>query len=98
MGSKNNNDSKLHIGEHYPIYPLDGDEPENFYANIYNYLFKRKLNQNNSNYPNYIYKSNNNIETKKRAFRKKAELYEIDEEGFLCYKKSVQLMKMKNLL
>ena len=30
MGSKNNNDSKLHIGEDYPIYPLDGDEPENF--------------------------------------------------------------------
>ena len=55
IDSKNTNDSKLHIGEDEPIYPLDEDQPENYYANIYNYLLKRKSNQNYSNYPTYIY-------------------------------------------
>ena len=39
---------------------MDSDEPENFYANIYNYLLKRNNNQNGKNYPKCIYKSNDN--------------------------------------
>lgn len=31
----------LHIGRDYPIYPLASINPENFLANVYNYLVKR---------------------------------------------------------
>ena len=79
-------DKKWHIGSDYPVYPLDSDEPENFYANIYNYLLKRNNNQNGENYPNYIYECEDNIETKKRVFRRKASNFEIDEDDILCYK------------
>ena len=55
------------------------------------YLYNREKNSKGSNYPSYIYKELNNIESNKRAFRKKAEKYEIDPNGYLCYK-----MKDKN--
>ena len=80
------NDKKWHIGSDYPVYPLDSDEPENFYANIYNYLLKRNNNQNGENYPKYIYECKDNIETKKRAFRRKASNFEIDDDNMLCYR------------
>ena len=78
----------LHNKNDYPIYPFDSDDPEGFYANVYNYLYNRLKNKNNSNYPKYIYQilDLNTIETKKRAFRKKAENFEIDKFGYLCYK------------
>ena len=79
-------DYDLHKGSDYPIYPLDADDPENFYANIYNYLIKRNLNQNAKNYPTYSYNYKENIE-KKRAFRRKASNFAIDKDGYLCYKK-----------
>lgn len=78
---------QMHIGSYYPVYPLDKEDPESFQANIYNYLYKKNINQKNTNYPAYIFKENDNIETKKREFLLKANLYEIDNEGYLCYKK-----------
>lgn len=77
---------EIHIGTDYPVYPLDLNEPENFYVNIYNYLLKRNKNQNENNYPKYIYECNDYIETKKRVFRRKASNFEIDNEGMLCFK------------
>ena len=78
----------LHNPNDYPIYPNDSDDPEGFYANMYNYLFKRKNQPYAPNYPNYIYQILNETEaeTKKRAFRKKAEKFDIDQFGFLCFK------------
>ena len=80
------NDKKWHFGSDYPVYPLNSDEPEIFYLNIYNYLLKRNNNKNGNNYPKYIYDCEYNIETKKRAFRAKASRFEIDDDGMLCYK------------
>ena len=78
-------DKNLHKPGYYPVYPNDSDDPEGFYSNIYNYLYKRKINPKGLNYPKYIYESDN-IENKKRLFRRKANNYEIDSNGFLCYK------------
>ena len=78
-------DKNLHKPDYYPVYPNDSDDPEGFYSNIYNYLYKRKIDPKGLNYPKYIYESDN-IENKKRLFRRKANNYEIDSNGFLCYK------------
>ena len=82
------NNKFLHNKNDYPIYPFDSDDPEGFYANIFNYLYNRNINKNTLNYPKYIYQilDENKKETKKRAFRKKAEKFEIDKFGYLCYK------------
>ena len=61
-----------HIGSDYPIHPLFSENPENFYADVYNYLLSRKINSKNSYYPKYLLNSESNIENKKRAFRIKA--------------------------
>ena len=78
----------LHKPNDYPTYPYNSEDPEDFYANMYNYLLQRKNNPFSSNYPKYIYQNLDpmEIETKKRAFRKKAENFEIDKFVFLCYK------------
>ena len=78
----------MHNPNDYPSYPFSSEDPEGFYANMYNYLLQRKNNPNTSNYPKYIYYNlePTEIETKKRAFRKKAENFEIDKFGYLCYK------------
>ena len=75
----------LHKPDYYPIYPYDSADPEGFYANIYNYLYKRNIDPKGANYPKYIYNSENQ-ENKKRLFRRKANNYEIDKNGYLCYK------------
>lgn len=77
----------LHISTDYPIYPYDQNDPEGFYSNIYNYIFLKNKNISNSIYPNYINEAKENVETKKRGFRKKAKKYIIDKDGYLCYKK-----------
>ena len=74
----NNNISELHKGDDYPVYPLSYVNPEEFYADIYNYLYFRKLNQKNAKYPKYILEAGDNIESKKRAFRLKTEKYELN--------------------
>ena len=76
----------MHISTYYPVYLFASGEAENFYANIYNYLLKRNSNKNGMNYPKYIYECNDNIETKKRTFRRKASNFQIDNEGMLYYK------------
>ena len=78
----------LHNKNDYPLYPFDSDDPEGFYANIYNYLYNRFKNKNSFNYPKYIYQilDENKNEANKRAFRKKAEKFELDKFGYLCYK------------
>ena len=35
------NNKILHNKNDYPIYPFDSDDPEGFYANIFNYLYNR---------------------------------------------------------
>lgn len=47
---------------------------------------KRNNDQNGNNHPKYIYECNDNIKTKKRAFRRNASNFEIDNDGMLCYK------------
>ena len=72
----------------YPIYPYDSDDPEGFYANVYNYLLNRSKNAFGLNYPKYIYDEKEELvrENKKRLFRRKAENFEINNFGNLCYK------------
>ena len=63
----------IHKPNDYPIYPYNSDKPEGFYANMYNYIYKRKHFSNEDNYPKYnIYENIDEItkETKRRAFRK----------------------------
>ena len=71
----------------YPIYPYDSDDPEGFYANVYNYLLNRSKNAFGLNYPKYIYDEKEELvrENKKRLFRRKAENFEINNFGNLCY-------------
>ena len=85
---KNSSRKEKHKPNDYPIYPYNSDDPEGFYANMYNYIYQRKQTLNEANYPKYIYEFTDEItiETKKRAFRKAAENYEIDNLGYLCYK------------
>ena len=72
----------------YPIYPYDSDDPEGFYANVYNYLLNRAKNPFSLNYPKFIYEEKEELirENKKRLFRRKAENFEINNFGNLCYK------------
>ena len=88
-----NKNNELHRGEDYPIYPLPYINPEEFYADIYNYLYFRKLNNKNSKYPKYILETNEDTESKKRAFRLKAEKYEINKDNMLCY---IKFLRNKN--
>ena len=48
----------------------------------------REINPHNKNYPSYIYKIKdiNVLESKKRAFRKAAESFEINKFDKLCYR------------
>ena len=77
-----------HKPSDYPIYPYDSDDPEGFYSNIYNYLYKREKNPFGLNYPKYIYDEEDETikENKKRLFRRKADNFEISKDGNLCYK------------
>ena len=54
---------------------------------MYNYLYQRNISTGESNYPKYIYECTDKVEmeTKKRAFRKTAENYAIDNFGYLCF-------------
>ena len=81
--------NSLHYPRNFPTYPLETDDPERFHVNIYNYLLLISKNFNNNNYPTYINESDN-IESKKRGFRKKANKYTIDSDWFLCYKKLIK--------
>lgn len=40
----------------------------------------------NLNYPDYVYNTKNNLETKKGNFREKASKFAIDKFGYLCFK------------
>ena len=50
-------EKNLHKPDYYPIYPYDSNTLEGFYANIYNYLYKRKNDPKRANYPKYKYNS-----------------------------------------
>ena len=60
--------------------------PEEFHSDIYNYVFFIKLNQKNAKYPKYILEAGDDIESKKRAFRLKAEKYKLNNDNILFYK------------
>ena len=88
----------LHKPSDYPIYPLNYEDPEGYYSNIYNYLYLRQLNPHGENYPSYIYniKDSTKKETRKRAFRRSATNYLIDNFGNLCIKKYDNEIEINN--
>ena len=49
---KNSSLKEIHKPHDYPLYPYNYDDPEGFYANIYNYIYQRKQFSNEVNYQN----------------------------------------------
>ena len=82
------NDKDIHIK--IPDFPIliSKNIEENYYSDIYKYLYILKHKIDVNRYPNYIseIKEKNKKENKKREFRKKCKKYKLYEKNKLCKK------------